>query len=138
MAVGIRLGSITDEIGSADFFHAFFSTISANLEPDGWGTQFPTLMNKLYQGEIGQPDAEQALRELDRASEQLRQLPPDRVVWDVEDRTKLPPWGGNISSDISDLSNYFVTSTGRDLISLIREVLEELRDRGGVAKVVQY
>jgi len=95
-------------------------------------------MNKLYQGEIGQPDAEQALRELDRASEQLRQLPPDRVVWDVEDRTKLPPWGSNISSDISDLSNYFVTSTGRDLISLIREVLEELRDRGGVAKVVQY
>ena len=48
----------------------------------------------------------------------------------------MPPWESNISADITDLSNYFVTSTGRDLISSLKEILEELRDRGGLAKVV--
>ncbi len=36
MGVGIQLGRITDEIGSGAFLHAFFSTISGNLEPNGW------------------------------------------------------------------------------------------------------
>lgn len=138
MAVGIKLGSITDEIGTSDFFHAFFSTIAGNLEPGGWGTRFPVLMKKLYAGEIGQSDAGAALAELDEISRELAALPVTKVIWDIEDRSKVPPWGDNIASTITDLSNYFVTSTGRDLIATLREVLEELRDSGGVAQIVSY
>jgi hypothetical protein len=50
MGVGIQLGRITDEIGSGDFLYAFFSTITGNLEPDGWGSRFPILMRQLYAG----------------------------------------------------------------------------------------
>ena len=57
MDVGIKLGSITDEVGSFDFFNAFFCTIAGNLEPIGWGTRFPNLMTKLYAGKLDQPDA---------------------------------------------------------------------------------
>lgn len=39
--------------------------------------------------------------------------------------TKSPPWGRNISKDISDLSNYFVTSSGDDLITVILNVFEK-------------
>lgn len=138
MAVGIELGSIIDEVGTGDFFHAFFSTISGNLEPKGWGSRFPVLMNKLYQGEVTQPDAAAALAELDQASAELAKLPASKVIWDVEDRSKTPPWGNNIAPTITNLSNYFVTSTGRDLVELLREVLAELKDAGGVAKVVNY
>ncbi len=138
MAVGIELGSIIDEIGTGDFFHAFFSTISGNLEPKGWGSRFPVLMNRLYQGEVTQPDAAAALAELHQASAELTKLPVSKMIWDVEDRSKAPPWGNNIAPTITDLSSYFVTSTGRDLIELLREVLVELRDAGGVAKVVDY
>jgi 2,3-bisphosphoglycerate-dependent phosphoglycerate mutase len=138
MTVGIELGSIIDEVGTADFFHAFFSTISGNLEPKGWGSRFPVLMNRLYQGKMTQSDADAALAELDRASAELAKLPVSKVIWDVEDRSKTPPWGNNIAKTITDLSNYFVTSTGRDLIELLREVLVELKDAGGVAKVVNY
>jgi hypothetical protein len=138
MTVGIELGNIIDEIGTGDFFHAFFSTISGNLEPKGWGSRFPVLMNKLYQGEVTQSDAAAALAELDQASAELAKLPARKVIWDVEDRSKTPPWGDRIATTITDLSNYFVTSTGRDLIELLREVLVELRDAGGVAKVVNY
>lgn len=136
MAVGIELGSVIDEIGTGDFFHAFFSTVSGNLEPAGWGSRFPALMNKLYQGELTQQDAAAALAELDKVTAELAKLPAKKVVWDIEDRTKAPPWGNNIAKTITDLSNYFVTSTGRDLIELLREVLVELKDAGGVARVV--
>jgi len=138
MAVGIELGSVIDEIGTGDFFHAFFSTISGNLEPAGWGSRFPALMKKLYQGELAQQDAAGALAELDRVTAELAKLPVNKVIWDVEDRAKAPPWGNNIAKTITNLSNYFVTSTGRDLIELLREVLVELKDAGGVAKVVNY
>jgi 2,3-bisphosphoglycerate-dependent phosphoglycerate mutase len=138
MAVGLKLGSITDEVGTGDFFHSFFSTISGNLEAEGWGTRFPVLLNGLYRGQLHQRDAAPALAELDAVEKELARLPPAKVIWDIEDRSKAPPWGTKISSDITDMSKYFVTSTGRELIPVIRECLEELRDVGGVLKVVTY
>jgi len=138
MTVGFKLGSITDEVGTSQFLHAFFSTISGNLEPNGWGTRFPVLLNKLYQGELEQTDAAVALAELDRIEMELRKLPPSKVIWDIENLQLAPPWGSDISSDTTSLASYFVTSTGRDLISVLREILEELRDVGGVVSVVSY
>ncbi len=32
----------------------------------------------------------------------------------IDDLFKQPPWGKNISNDITNLSNYFVTSDGED------------------------
>lgn len=136
MTVGLKLGSITDEIGEQDFFHAFFSTVSYRLEENGWGSRFPCLLKKLYQGRLEQGDATQALEELDVITSELREFSPDKVVWDIENLESRPPWGNNISSEITDLSNYFVTSTGRDLIGVLRECFEELRDRGGTLEVV--
>ena len=137
MTIGIELGSITDEIGTSDFFFAFFSTISGNLEPKGRGSRFPVLMEKLYKGEVAQGDAVKALSELEIVNKELASLSVDKVIWDIQDRKKMPPWGNNISPDITNLSNYFVTSSGRDFMFSLKEIFEELRDRGGLAKVVQ-
>jgi 2,3-bisphosphoglycerate-dependent phosphoglycerate mutase len=136
MTTGLQLGSITDEIGTSDFFYAFFSTISGNLEPLGWGSRFPVLMKKLYGGEVSQTEAKQALAELAEIKSEFADLKPDKVIWDFSDPEKHAPWGNNISSEITDLSNYFVTSTGRDFVGILKEILEELQDRGGVVKVV--
>ncbi|MGA6148269.1 Imm70 family immunity protein [Stenotrophomonas sp. NPDC077461] len=46
MTIGIRFGQMTDEIGSADFLYCFFSAITVNLEPSGWGSRFPGLTRK--------------------------------------------------------------------------------------------
>jgi len=137
VTVGFKVGNITDEIGTSDFFHAFFSTVAARLEP-AWGARFPVIMTKLYEGELSQQDAGAALSELEVISAELTQFGPDQVVWDIEDGTKGPPWGAKIAPAITDLSNYFVTSSGRDLISTLREGITELRDRGGVGQVVSY
>ena len=136
MAVGIKVGSITDEIGTPAFFHAFFSTVSYNLEKQ-WGSRFPVLLTNLYQGELGAGLAAKALAELEQVKEELAAFSPKSVVWDIEDPSKQPPWGSDISPDISSLANYFVTSTGRDLIETLKEALDEAVRHNRSAAIVQ-
>jgi 2,3-bisphosphoglycerate-dependent phosphoglycerate mutase len=138
MGVGFQVGSIIDEIGTPDFLHAFFSTISYRLEPKGWGSRYPNLMLHLYEeGKLDSSLGEEALREAADARERLREFPPNQVVWDVENLTARPPWGDDISTDVTDLSNYFVTSTGRDLFEVLVECLEALLEEGGEMEIVQ-
>lgn len=40
-------------------------------------------------------------------------------MWDLDDPSKQPPWGKNISREITDLSNYFITNEGKDFIILL-------------------
>jgi len=137
MAVGFRVGSIIDEIGSSDFLHAFFSTISYHLEPGGWGTKYPELMNELYQGSLGHESAQKTINDLLDIREKLKEYPPAEVVWDIEYLDAIPPWGDNISVEITSLANYFVTSTGRDVFEVLLECLEALRSEGGCMTVEQ-
>jgi Immunity protein 70 len=123
MTIGIRVGSIVDEIGAPSLVHAFFSTISAHCEPSGWGSRFPHLMNELYQGHLSSANAASALEELKEAKIKLSTLPPSKVIWDIEDLQAQPPWGTNIAADITNLGNYFVSSTGRDIFELFEEAL---------------
>ncbi|MBA0429915.1 hypothetical protein D7Y53_08165 [Stenotrophomonas maltophilia] len=139
MTVGIRLGQITDEIGSSSFLYAFFSTISGNLEPDGWGSRFPILMRQLYAGRLQQSDAADALAELHMVRRELADLPPARVIWSLEDRTQHLPLGDDIAPDIDSLATYFVTAHGRDLIALLIDVLEALQEGEDTsARIVSY
>ncbi len=125
MGVGIRVGNIVAEIGAASFMHSFFSTISVHCEPKGWGTRFPALMNELYQGRLPADRAAVALSELSDAKAILDKLSPKAVVWDIENRSAKPPWGTNIAPTITSLGNYFITSTGRDLFSVLEEALAD-------------
>jgi hypothetical protein len=136
MNVGIKLGSITHEIGTPSFLHAFHSTIAANLEPNGWGSRFPAIMLELYAGELPSSRAVMALAELDLIHQLLSGLPVSKIVWDYDDRSKFPPWGSKIASTITDLGNYFVTSTGRELVPLLRDVFVELKLHGGTARLI--
>ena len=81
-------------------------------------------MNELYQGELPPEKAKKALYELKRIKKGLRKFSADKVVWDIENLSKRPPWGDNISPDITNLSNYFVTSEGEDLIEVLKLALE--------------
>jgi len=132
MAVGVTVGSITDELGAPSFVHSFFSTISAHCEPTGWGRRFPHLMNELYQGRLPHGNALLALAELQQAKATLSNLPPTSVVWDLENRQSKPPWGDNIAPHITSLGNYFMSSTGRDVFQILEGALvasaEEQRD----------
>lgn len=135
MALGLRVGSNLWPVGTGDFLHAFFSTIGVRLESDGWGTRFPAVTTELYDGELTAETAARALAELDQIRAELRELLPSEVVWDVEDRSKQPPWGDEVSDEITDLSNYFVTEDGRDLFEVLGEALSYAARAGAALRV---
>lgn len=123
--VGFKVGCIWYEIGAASFLHSFFSTVAYNLEGGNWGTRFPVIMNELYQGELTNANVPNAKVELNTIESELKNLSPDKVIWDMEDLGKQPPWGTRISNQITDLSNYFVTSDGRDFLTIFRKALDD-------------
>jgi endo-1,4-beta-D-glucanase Y len=79
----------------------------------------------LYQGRLSWKNANKVVKELQIVKDELKKFTPEYVVWDIEDISKQPPWKNNISSDITDLSNYFITSDGRNLINVILMVLND-------------
>lgn len=117
--VVLEIDFLWHPIGDGEFFHSFFSTICARLEDGHWGKRYPYIMKKMYNGRISWRNVKHARKELEEIRAKLRMLPPSYVVWDINDLSKMPPWGNNISNTITDMSNYFVTSDGRDLISVI-------------------
>ena len=122
-------------IGTADFLHAFFSTVCGRLENDKWGSRFPYLMNELYQGVLSVKHLAAGTEELSQIKQELAQFSPDQVIWDIDDRSLTPPWGDNISEDITDLSNYFVTSEGKDFLTVFAAALDKAQKRNAPLKI---
>lgn len=128
MAVGFSVNFYWYQVGNGEFLNSFFSTIAYNLENEKWGSKFPVIMNELYQGEIKFEKLELAIKELSEITVLLQKLSPQKVIWDMDDLSKQPPWGNSISKEITDLSNYFVTSEGEDLITLLCHALEKAKE----------
>ena len=80
---------------------------------------------KLYQGKLTNANVPNAKVELNTIESELKDLSPDKVIWDMEDLGKQPPWGTRISNQITDLSNYFVTSDGRDFLTIFHKALDD-------------
>lgn len=128
MAVGFKVKYYWFQIGSGDFLHSFFSTICLRLENGEWGSKYPTLMKSLYQGTLKHEFINDAINELVEIKKGLEKLPPQETVWDIENLELMPPWGNNISSEITNLSNYFVTSEGENLITLLSNALNKAKN----------
>ncbi|HDR4373428.1 TPA: immunity 70 family protein [Bacillus cereus] len=130
MATGFMVDFYWYELGTSDFVHSFFSTISYHLEKEGWGEKYPCLMKELYSGKLKSENLSKAIKETNEIREKLQMFLPSEVVWDIEDLSKQPPWGDNISSEITDLSNYFVTSDGKDMFEILLYALNEALEEG--------
>jgi hypothetical protein len=124
MSVGIQVGAIISEIGAPSFLNAFFSTVAGLLENDAPGSRFPVVSSDFYDGHIDADKVASALAELKVIRAELMRHPPTAIIWDIEDRSNTPPWGDVISTAITSMGNYFVSSTGRDLFELLNEVLQ--------------
>jgi len=123
MAVGFKVKYYWYQVGNGDFMHAFFSTICYHLEGKQWGSKYPHLMNELYQGRLKKNNLGKAIVELKDIKERLKEFLPAEVIWDINDLDAKPPWGDNISAEIKNLSTYFVTSDGEDLVSVLGNAL---------------
>lgn len=119
MSVGLMVGYNWWTIGEGSFFNSFFSTIYVRLENNEWGSRYPVIMNKLYWGDVPFESVERGIAELVSIQEELKKFLPQDVIWDFEDLSLTPPWGNNIAENITNLSHYFITSSGKDLFEVL-------------------
>lgn len=138
MTIVMRQGSVWTEIGPGGLFHSFMSTVAVHLEGGNWGTRFPLIMGKLYQGSLPSRDVEAAILEAQAIKNSLNKLGPDKVVWDINDLSLLPPWGTFVGPHIKSMAGYFVTTTGRNLVDEIVDNLESLKEFGGTLDIISY
>ncbi len=92
-------------------------------------------MNELYQGVLPVEHLAAGAEELAQIKQELAQFTPDHVIRDIDDRSLTPLWGDNISDDITDLSNYFVTSEGKDFLTVFATALDKAQERNAPLKI---
>ncbi len=85
-------------------------------------------MHDLYLGEVLFDKLAVVEDELETIKKELEKLPVDKLVWNREDLTKRPPWGTNISPDIKNLSDYFVTSGGENLLDVFFAAIHKAKE----------
>ena len=130
MSVSLWVGRSEFTVGSADFFHAFFSTIAVRLEGGAWGIRFPELMDELFQGQLSSGHVFDATTELATVRAELAAFAPDEIVWDADDVNARPPWDDAIAPGITSLANGFWTSDGQDLFEVIEAALRSAASTG--------
>lgn len=124
MPVRFAIDSLFYQVGHGkDFLHSFFSTISYHLEPSGWGTRYPYLLNHLYNGKLNWNNVPNVITELEEIHSELERFEPTSVIWDIENINVKPPWFEKLNSDIKNLANCFVTSEGRNLFEVMLNAL---------------
>ncbi len=128
MGVRLRTKNSTFEIGASDFLISFFDTIDYHLNKGIFGKRYKTILAEFYNEELSFRNLEKAERELREIQKRLKKFSPNKVIWDKMDLTKQPPWGGDISSEITDLSNYFVTSDGEDLFEVMFRAIRKAKE----------
>lgn len=92
-------------------------------------------MNELYQGVLPVEHLAAGAEELAQIKQELAQFTPDQVIRDIDDRSLTPLWGDNISDDITDLSNYFVTSEGKDFLTVFASALDKAQERNAPLEI---
>lgn len=138
MTIALKQGSVFTEIGPGDLLHSLFSTVAVHLENGVWGARFPTILGELYQGSLPASDADAALVEMREMKRELSALPPDKVVWDIDNLSADPPWGRQVGAHVTSVAGYYVTTSQRNLVDEIIDNLESLQEFGGTLDIVSY
>ncbi|MCI0605912.1 immunity 70 family protein [bacterium] len=123
MGVNFVVDNKTFNVGSANFLHSFFSTISYNMEPQGWGSRFPMLIKHLYMGRLPYEKLPQLREELQNVLMELEKLPVSRVIWDIEDLAKEIP-GGPLAGNVKTAADFFITDVGTSLFDELNQAID--------------
>ena len=123
--VGIQVGFLWYEIGTASFLTSWFSTVNYHLENKKWGRKYPIIMNDFYQGRVPYSLVKQLKKEVLETKEKLKKYKPSQVIWDIDDLSKTPPWGDNISNSITSLADYYITCDGKDFYEVLLRAIDK-------------
>lgn len=136
MTVAFRHGAVITEIGIDVVLHSLLSTVAVRLEGGEWGSRFPLIMIKLYQGRLDALEADAALQELRQIQAGLARLEADKVIWDFNDLSRQPPWGDAVAPRTTSMADYHTTNASRNLLDEMLACVMALRDGGGVLEII--
>lgn len=124
MSVALKVGLRYYTVGTAGLLNSFFSTVFIRLENGNWGSRYPIIMNELYQGNVSVYNLKDCLLELQSIRIEFSKLSSYENVWNFEDLEESAPWGNQICSEITFLSDYFITVNGSNLLDMMIRVVE--------------
>src|SRR5262245_7778611 len=119
----LRIGSQTYDLGPPIVIDGLFATINYRLEPDGRGTRFPTVMNRLYAGRLSPTEAPAASQEPQEIEGRLATLTPDRAVWSLSDLRRRDDSQLPVNRSARHLGDYFLAVNGRPLLAALQEAV---------------
>jgi hypothetical protein len=119
--LALRVNGITTDLCPGGLLTSFCSSVAFHLEQSRWGSVFPVLQNELYQGKVPAEHAPALIDELERVRSGLSEVPPEGLVWDIDDRSAQPPWDSTYGAHITSLANFYVNTGQRYLIDVLIE-----------------
>ncbi len=118
----LTVGDDARPLAEQIIIEAFFATVSYRLEPDGWSSRFPVVLNNLYSSRFDpQQDGDAALRELEFIERELKNLPPERAIASLRNLARFDDAQLTVNRRAANLFEYFVTADGKT------PILQELR-----------
>ncbi len=126
-----RCGGWSVAVGDRRLLDSLVASLSYRLEPEGFGSRFPVLLGEALAGRLEPSRAGEALRELEIASHELRELPPSKAIDTLDERKPLDlsalPFGA-----ASSLYDLYRTPEGRPMLEVIAEALQVCQQRNTV------
>ena len=102
------------DVGSQDIWNSVYSTIVYHLL--NAEVKYKNAMSIFTKGKVSSDNALVAAREMNMIRDELSQVAPNKVIYDINNLNVKPPWGDNISPVITSCMNYFTTADGKDLL----------------------
>ena len=126
--------SSLNDLADAYLVQALFATISYRLEPQGRGTRFPIVMNRLYAGGLKPPEMLAAAAELDVIARELQTVAVDRAIASLDTLRPFRAGAPHVDERAADLFHYFLARDGRPLVTALRAEIQA----GGGADSIKF
>ena len=106
--------SKSSEIGDNDLLFSFYSTICLNLKKSR--NEINDAIRFLDSGKCNASDCLSVARQFNLIRDKLSLISTDKIVFDMNDPNRIPPWKDNISPVVTSCGNFYTTNDGKDMI----------------------
>jgi len=106
-------GKRSVDIGGSDIWFSVYSTSLALI-----GSKKKKVAKAIAFMETGKADGNEGYeiaKQFNLIRDELSQYPPEKAVYDINDKKKKAPWVGNLSPVITSCGNLYTTADGQDL-----------------------
>lgn len=106
------------------------------MEPDGPGTRFPVTMSQLRFGRLNPAKSDEAAAEIDTIARDLKVMSPLRAVSNLANPQPIKDPRIPVNRNATNAYDYFVTSSGVPVLSVVRELVEQSRHQQKPIRVI--